>query len=372
MAAEQLERRLAAILAADVVGYSRLMGVDEAGTHARLKALATSWSIRDRRAPRPRVKRTGDGALVEFASVVDAVHARSRSSASMPRATRRRADRRIEFRIGINLGDYLRRAATSSATASTSPRGSRVWRRPGGVCVARRRPSDDPRPARPRLRGPWRAAVKNIARPVRRMASLDRGAARPRPPPHRRRLPCTPLPDKPSIAVLPFDNLSARPGTGVFQRRPDRGPDHRPVAALGLVRHVAPRDVPVKGRPAPPRQVATDLGVRYVLEGSVRRAANRVRINAQLIDAATGFHLWAQRYDRDLDDIFALQDEITRAIVAALEVHLTPRERATSSAATRTTSRPTTCSCRRAETYRRKTKERTEHARDLFRRATRD
>jgi TolB-like protein/predicted Zn-dependent protease len=137
-----------------------------------------------------------------------------------------------------------------------------------------------------------------------------------------------PLPDKPSIAVLPFDNMSRDPEQEYFSDglTEDLITDLSQLSALSdTSRHAT---FQYKGRPAPPRQVADDLGVRYVLEGSIRRAANRVRINAQLIDAATGYHLWAQRYDRDLEDIFAVQDEITRAIVAALEVHLTARERA--------------------------------------------
>jgi TolB-like protein/Tfp pilus assembly protein PilF len=136
------------------------------------------------------------------------------------------------------------------------------------------------------------------------------------------------LPDRPSIAVLPFDNLSHDPDQEYFSDGliEDLITDLSQLSALFVTsRHAV---FQYKGRPASPRQVADDLGVRYVLEGSIRRAANRVRINAQLIDATTGFHLWAQRYDRNLEDIFALQDEITGAIVSALEVHLTPRERA--------------------------------------------
>jgi adenylate cyclase len=138
----------------------------------------------------------------------------------------------------------------------------------------------------------------------------------------------SPLPDKPSIAVLPFDNLSRDPEQDYFSDglTEDLITDLSQLSGLFVTsRHAV---FQYKGRPAPPGQVAKELGVGYVLEGSVRRAASRVRINAQLIDAVTGFHLWAQRYDRDLEDIFALQDEITRAIVAALEVHLSPRERA--------------------------------------------
>jgi adenylate cyclase len=168
--------------------------------------------------------------------------------------------------------------------------------------------------------------VKNIAQPVR--VWRWSGSAPGLPVSKRSEAPAPPVPDKPSIAVLPFDNMSRDPEQEYFSDglTDDLITDLSQLSGLFVTsRHAV---FHYKGRPAPPGQVAKDLGVRYVLEGSVRRAANRVRINAQLIDAVSGFHLWAQRYDRDLEDIFALQDEITHAIVAALELHLTPRERA--------------------------------------------
>ena len=168
--------------------------------------------------------------------------------------------------------------------------------------------------------------VKNIAQPVRVWQWVSDARAT-RPPIKARETTPPSLPDKPSIAVLPFDNLSRDPEQEYFSDglTEDLITDLSQLSALFVTsRHAV---FQYKGRQTPPRQVAKDLGVRYVLEGSVRRAANRVRINAQLIDAVTGFHLWAQRYDRDFQDIFDLQDEIVHTIVAALDVRLTARER---------------------------------------------
>jgi adenylate cyclase len=326
MAAEQFDGKLAAILAADVVGYSRLMGADEAGTHARLKALRKALmepKIADCHGRT--VKLTGDGALVEFASVVDAVRCAVEVQRSIAEHNAGlEPEQRIEFRVGINIGDviidgddiYGDGVNVASRLEGLAP--------PGGLCV-----SDV---VHQMVRGRLDLAfedlgerqVKNIAQPVR----VWRWIVRATEPAKADEARSPSLPDKPSIAVLPFDNLSHDPDQDYFSDglTEDLITDLSQLSALFVTsRHAV---FQYKGRPTPPRQVADDLGVRYVLEGSVRRAANRVRINAQLIDAVTGFHLWAQRYDRDLEDIFALQDEITRAIVAALEVHLTPRERA--------------------------------------------
>jgi adenylate cyclase len=330
MAAEQLDRKLAAILAADVVGYSRLMGEDEGGTHARLKALRKNL-IEPRIAEhRGRVvKLTGDGALVEFASVVDAVQCAVEVQRSIAEHNAELSPaHRIEFRVGINLGDviidgddiYGDGVNVAARLEGLAPR--------GGVCI-----SDV---VHQMVRGRLDVAfqdlgeqqVKNIAQPVRvwRWASGDRSA---RPPASGAgETTASALPDRPSIAVLPFDNFSRDPDQDYFSDglTEDLITDLSQLSGLFVTaRHAV---FQYKGRIAPPRQVAKDLGVRYVLEGSVRRAANRIRINAQLIDATTGFHLWAQRYDRDFADIFDLRDEITHTIVAALEVHLTPRERA--------------------------------------------
>ena len=326
MAMDRVERRLAAILAADVVGYSRLMGEDEAGTHARLKALRKDFIEPKIAECRGRtVKLTGDGALVEFASVVDAVQCAVDTQLDV---AQRNADlppgHRIEFRLGVNLGDVIIDGDDIYGDGVNVAARLEGLAPPGGVCI-----SDV---VHQMVRGRLDLAfadlgeqqVKNIAQPVRVWQWTN--PARATGPPAGEAA-ASPLPDKPSIAVLAFDNLSRDPEQEYFSDglTEDLITDLSQLSALSVTsRHAA---FQYKGQPAPPQRVAKDLGVRYVLEGSVRRAANRVRINAQLIDATTGFHLWAQRYDRDLEDIFTLQDEIVHAIVAALEVRLTARER---------------------------------------------
>jgi adenylate cyclase len=327
MAAEQFERKLAAILAADVVGYSRLMGEDEAGTHARLKALRKKIIEPNIAECRGRtVKLTVDGALVEFASVVDAVRCAVdvQQSIALHNADLE-PDQRIEFRVGINLGDVIIDGDDIYGDGVNVAARLEGLASPGGVCVA----DVVHQMVRGRLdlvfEDLGEQRVKNIAHPVRVWRWLNDDVR------HASAVgedTTTAGPNRLSIAVLPFDNISRDPEQEYFSDglTEDLITDLSQLSALFVTsRHAV---FQYKGRPAPPRQVANDLGVRYVLEGSVRRAANRVRINAQLIDATTGFHLWAQRYDRDLEDIFDLQDEITRAIVGALEVHLTPRERA--------------------------------------------
>jgi adenylate cyclase len=324
--AEQVQRRLAAILAADVVGYSRLMGADEAGTHARLKALRQELiepKIAERRGRT--AKLTGDGALVEFASVVDAVQC---AVAVQRRVAEHNADlepdRRIEFRVGINLGDVIIEGDDIFGDGVNVAARLEGLAPPGGVCI-----SDV---VHQMIRGRLdlefedlgEQQVKNISQRVRvwQWTEGARAARKVEEPA------ALPFAAKPSLAVLPFENLSRDPEQEYFSDglTEDLITDLSQLSGLFVTaRHAV---FQYKGRPAMPQQVARDLGVRYVLEGSARRAGKRIRINAQLIDAATGFHLWAQRYDRDFDDIFDLQDEITHTIVTALEVHLTPRERA--------------------------------------------
>ena len=290
--------------------------------------------------------------LVEFASVVEAVQCaveiQRASPCTTPASSR---EQRIEFRIGINLGDVIIDGDDIYGDGVNVAARLEGLAAPGGICI-----SDV---VHQMVRGRLDLAfedlgeqqVKNIAQPVRVWRWTNDDSVAKRPPSGAGKITAPTLPDKPSIAVLPFDNLSRDPDQEYFSDglTEDLITDLSQLSGLFVTaRHAV---FPYKGRPATPRQVAKDLGVRYVLEGSVRRAANRVRINAQLIDATTGFHLWAQRYDRDLEDIFDLQDEITHAIVAALEVHLTPRERARSGAATRRTSRPTICSCRRGRGF---------------------
>jgi adenylate cyclase len=312
-------RRLAAILAADVVGYSRLMGEDEEGTLAALKTL---W--RDLSHPKIKehngriVKATGDGLLVEFGSVVDAV----RCAVEVQREMAERnagipVRRRIEFRMGINLGDIIKDKGDIYGDGVNVAARLEALAEPGGICVSRvvRDQVRDKLDFVFEDRGEQQ--VKNIARPVRvfdvRTAAegpattSDLPAAAP-----------LPLPEKPSIAVLPFQNLSGDSEQEYFAD----GIVEDIITALSRNRafFVISRNTTFtyKGPAVDVARVARELGVRYVLEGSVRRAGNRVRITAQLIDAANGHHLWADRYDRELADVFAVQDEIARTITGEL------------------------------------------------------
>ena len=328
MAAEQFERKLAAILAADVVGYSRLMGADEAGTHAQFRALHKDFIEPKIAEHRGRiVKLSGDGILVEFASVVDAVRCAVEVQQSIAvHNTNLEPERRIEFRIGINLGDVIIDGDDIYGDGVNVAARLEGLARPSGVCIS----DVVHQMVRGRLdlgfEDLGEQQVKNIAQPVHVWQWVN--DARATGPPIKARETTPPsLPDKPSIAVLPFDNLSRDPEQEYFSDglTEDLITDLSQLSALFVTsRHAV---IQYKGRQTPPRQVAKDLGVGYVLEGSVRRAANRVRINAQLIDAVTGFHVWAQRYDRNFQDIFDLQDEIVHTIVAALDVRLTARER---------------------------------------------
>ena len=316
-------RRLAAILAADVVGYSRLMGEDEEATLAALKML---W--RDLSDPKIKehhgriVKTTGDGLLVEFGSVVDAVRCAVEVQREMAeRNTGIPVERRIEFRMGINLGDIIKDKGDIYGDGVNVAARLEALAEPGGICVSRvvRDQVRDKLDLIFEDRGEQQ--VKNIARPVRvfdvRTAvegptlTLDRPAAAP-----------LPIPEKPSIAVLPFQNMSGDPDQEYFAD----GMVEEIITALSRLRwfFVIARNssFTYKGRAVDVTQVGRELGVRYVLEGSVRRSGNRVRITAQLIEAETGNHVWAERYDRDLSDVFALQDEITERVIGTIEPEL--------------------------------------------------
>ncbi len=316
MAEERIVRRLAAILAADVVGYSRLMGVDEEGTLAALKACRRELvDLKIAEHQGRIVKTTGDGALVEFASVVDAV----RCAIDIQRATAERntdipSDRRIEFRIGINVGDIIFDEGDIYGDGVNIAARLEALAEPGGICVTQM--------VRDQVRDRLDIAfddmgeqqVKNIARPVhtyRIVLSEDRPAAVEAPA-------MLPLPDKPSIAVLPFTNMSGDPEQEYFVD----GMAEDIITALSRTRwlFVIARNssFTYKDRPVDLKQVGRELGVRYVLEGSVRKAANRVRITGQLIDTATGAHLWADRFDGGLEDVFALQDQVTTNVVGAI------------------------------------------------------
>ena len=322
MASGRTERRLAAVLAADMVGYSRLMEADEVGTIAQLKTHRKELIDPSIARHRGRiVKTTGDGLLIEFASVVDAVQCAVEVQEGMAaRGVGVPEDLRIQFRTGVNLGDIIIDGDDILGEGVNVAARLEGLAEPGGICVS----GDVYRQVRDKLDLAFADAgeheLKNIARPINVWRWT--GAA-----PSPAAMPALELPDKPSIAVLAFDNLSGDPEQEYFSD----GMAEDIITALSAIRwlFVIARNssFTYKGRAVDVTQVARELGVRYVLEGSVRKGGDRLRISAQLIDAATGSHVWAERYDRQLDDIFELQDEITQTIVAALEPELATAER---------------------------------------------
>jgi adenylate cyclase len=322
----RVERRLAAILAADVAGYSRLMGGDEEGTLARLKACRKSLVDPKITEHRGRiVKTTGDGMLVEFASAVDAVRCAvevqrgmASSNLDVPEA------KRIEFRIGIHVGDIIIDDNDIFGDGVNIAARLEGIAEPGGICI-----SDD---AHRQIRGKTeivyddmgQQSLKNIAEPMRAWRARPASAtpARPADP-----LPAAlALPDKPSIAVLPFTNMSGDPEQEYFAD----GMVEDIITALSRMSwlFVIARNssFTYKGKAVDIKQVGRELGVRYVLEGSVRKAGNKVRITGQLIDASTGAHLWADRFDGGLEDIFDLQDEVTQNVIGAISPKLEQAE----------------------------------------------
>ena len=322
-----MERRLAAIMATDVVGYSRLIRADEDGTLAALQALRADLIDPMISEHRGRiVKLMGDGMLVEFASVVDAVHAAvetqqalSDHNADVP------ADKRIELRIGINLGDVVIDGDDIQGDGVNVAARLESMAEPGGIYVSGMVYEG----VRDRIDAPFEdlgeREVKNIDRPVRvwrwvaesAAAVVFRQADEP-----------LALPDKPSIAVLPFTNMSGDPDQEYFAD----GLTEDIITTLSKLeglRVIARNSSFVyKGRAVDIREAAKQLGVRYVLEGSVRMSGARLRVTAQLIDADDGSHVWAERYDRSIDDIFAVQDEITLILATELQVKLTEGEQA--------------------------------------------
>jgi TolB-like protein/class 3 adenylate cyclase len=323
---ERVERRLAAVLAADVAGYSRLMGRDEERTLANLKSFRKTLVDPTIAAHRGRiVKTTGDGMLVEFASAVDAVRCAvvvqrgiAGQNADVPQ------DVRIEFRIGIHVGDIIIDDNDIFGDGVNIAARLEGIAEPGGVCI-----SDD---THRQIRGKvdvtfddmGAQALKNIAEPMRawriRMggqsslaapSDFSAGSAK-----------ALPLPDKPSIAVLPFQNMSGDPEQEYFAD----GMVEDIITGLSRTRSlfVVARNstFTYKGKAVDIKQVGRELGVRYVLEGSVRKSGNRVRITGQLIDAATGNHIWAEKYDSPLEDIFDLQDRVAMSVLGAIAPQL--------------------------------------------------
>lgn len=309
-----MERRLVAILAADVAGYTALMGADEAGTHARLKTLRTEViePVVAGRGGRI-VKLTGDGLLVEFQSVVAALEcALAWQAAVAEHEAGEAAERRLCFRIGINVGDVIIEEGDIYGDGVNVAARLEALAEPGGICIS----ADAWRQARGRVAaeaedmGPQ--ALKHVAEPVQVFrirppgtsgAPADLAAA---------------IATRPAVAVLPFDNMSGDPEQAYFSD----GLAEDIITALSHWRSfpVIARNssFTYKGRAVNVREVGRELGARYVLEGSVRRAGERLRVTAQLIDAETGHHVWAERFDRRLDDVFEVQDEITNRIAATI------------------------------------------------------
>jgi adenylate cyclase len=322
MTEERLQRRLAAILSADVVGYSRLMGIDEAGTLTRLKAtrrdvidpLIAAHSGRT-------FKLMGDGALVEFASAVDAVtcaievqkQIRERNS-GIPE------DSQIQFRIGINVGDIIVEGDDIYGDGVNVAARIQALADPGGIYISRGAADQvrDKVPIKIETRGEQN--VKNIARPIEVFCIIGEGGEAATAVVHKSetRVQTAAVGDKPTIAVLPFVNMSGEPEQEFFSD----GMTEDILTELSRFRElfVISRNSAFvyKGKQVKVQRVAEELGVQYVVEGSVRKAGSRVRITVQLIDAETDAHLWAERYDRELADIFAIQDEVTSSIVSIL------------------------------------------------------
>lgn len=316
MAEDRVERRLAAILTGDVVGYSRMMGADEEGTLAQLNTHRREFLEPKIAEHRGRiVKRTGDGILIEFASAVNATQCAVEIQRGMvERNAPIPKDERIELRIGIHIGDVIIEDGDIFGDGVNIAARLEAIAQPGEICI-----SDDAyRQIRGKLDDDFHDAgeqeLKNIARPVRVYRSKLGGGGR--------EVLALALPEKPSIAVLPFQNLSGDPEQEYFAD----GMVEDIITGLSRIKwlFVIARNstFTYKGRMVDVKQVGQELGVRYVLKGSVRKAADRVRITGQLIDAATGAHVWAERFDRRLEDIFALQDEITLSVVGAIEPSL--------------------------------------------------
>jgi adenylate cyclase len=318
MSDKRVERRLAAVFAADIAGYSRLMGSDEEGTLTALKKIRSSFFDPSITRHHGRiVKTTGDGALVEFSSAVDAVRCAMEIQRGMAKRNKDiPEDRRIEFRIGINVGDIIIDEGDIYGDGVNIAARVEALASPGAIGL-----SDN---AFQQIKGKLAVDVsdmgeqnlKNIAQPVRVYSvQLDNR-------------PTLAIPDKASIAVLPFENLGRDPKEEYFAD----GVSEDIITELSRFSNlfVIARNssFKYKGKAIDVRQVGRELGVRYVLEGSIRREGSQVRITAQLIDGSTGAHRWAERYDRKLDDVFAIQDEVARTIAAILAAHVDKAEAA--------------------------------------------
>jgi adenylate cyclase len=327
-------RRLAAILAADVAGYSRLMGADEVGTAQALREHRSTADPLIAQHGGRIVKTTGDGFLIEFGSVVGAVEgALALQRLAAERNAGVRSERRMEWRIGVHLGDVLIEGDDILGDGVNIAARLEGIAEPGGICIS----EDAFRQVRGKVEAEFvdhgEQSLKNTARPLRvyrvgPRASGPQAAGTAAVPTSG---PALPLPDKPSIAVLPFANMSGDPEQEYFAD----GMVEEIITALSRIRwlFVIARNssFTYKGQAIDVKRVGRELGVRYVLEGSVRKAGNRVRITGQLIDTITGAHLWADRFDGSLEDIFDLQDKVASSVAGVIEPALQAAEAAHSS-----------------------------------------
>jgi adenylate cyclase len=324
-ASEQIERRLVAILMADVAGYSRLVGIDDEGTLAQLSAYHAELIDPKIKQHHGRVIRTtGDGLLVLFVSAVDAL----RCAVEIQRAMAQRsmqipADRRVQFRMGVNVGDIVQGATIHGDGINVAARLEELAEA-GGICVSNR-VQEDARGSLVKLGVAFEdigeRQLKNIDHMVHvYRVLLDHATTT------AKAKQAHALPDKPSIAVLPFANLSSHPEQeyvvdGIVE---DIITELSRFSELFVIARNS--SFQYKGKAVDVRRVGRELGVRYLLEGSVRKAGDRIRISAQLIDVATGAHRWAEHYDRTLEDVFAVQDDVVRTIVAILAAHVRQAE----------------------------------------------
>jgi TolB-like protein/class 3 adenylate cyclase len=319
-------RRLAAILAADVVGYSRLIGADEEGTLNRLKSIRAEVVDPSIAQYRGRiVKTTRDGLLVEFVSVIDALKCATEiQNAMIERNAGIAADKRIEFRIGVHQGDIVVEDGDIFGDGVNVAARLEGLAQPGGICVSARVQEDAAGKLDLTFEDLGEQNLKNIARSVRvyrvRPTAIERTRS------SFKIKPILAPPDKPSIAVLPFQNMSGDPEQEYFAD----GMVEEIITALSRIRwlFVIARNssFTYKGQSVDVKQVGRELGVRYVLEGSVRKAGQRVRITAQLIDATTSTHLWADRFNGSLEDVFELQDNVALSVAGVIEPTLQAAE----------------------------------------------
>ena len=339
------QRKLTAILSADVAGYSRLMGDDEEATVATLGAYRKVFTSEIKKHRGRVVDAKGDALLAEFAAVTNAVSCAVEIQRELAeRNTEFPDNRRMDFRIGINLGEVMVKGEEIYGDGVNVAARLESLAEPGGICISRS--AYDQVESKLNLECEYlgEQQVKNIAKPVRAYRvetqlreKTPQGEAEHVAGGREESEPTSyelvmgeppPQPDQPSIAVLAFENMSGDPDQEYFSDgiSEDIITDLSKISNLFVIARNA--SFTYKGRSVNPKQVAGELGVRYVLEGSVRKAGSRVRITAQLIEAATGNHLWAERYDRELEDVFAVQDDITAEIVTALHVKLVRGEQA--------------------------------------------